>query len=139
MSSTVRDNNGNVVPAIGGTITLTSRQGLATRIEWDNGVILLRGGAEPFPSTGRSLFELGGTWQSNVGAQYFFSQVGRSFSWRAPTLSQYGEGTIEGPSATSGFTSVIIFEDSSGGEVIPNWYVISAQDAAGVIEMYGSA
>lgn len=117
----------------------TSREGLATRVEWDNGVILLRGGVEPSPPAGRSLFELGGTWQSNIGVTYYFSQVGRSFSWRAPTLGQSGDGTIEGPTLTSGTTSVIIFEDKQGNQVTPNWNVISAQDAAGVIEMYGSA
>lgn len=139
VTSTIRDNNGNFVPAIGGTIMETSRHGLATRVEWDNGVILSRGGDEPSPPTGRSLFELAGTWQSNIGVAYFFSQVGRSFSWRAPTLGQSGDGTIEGPTPTSGTTSAIIFEDKNGNQVTPNWNVISPQDAAGVIEMYGSA
>ena len=139
VTSSVRDNNGNFVRAIGGTIRKTSNFGRATHIVWDNGVILIRGEAEPSPPIGRSVFELSGTWQSNVGVEYFFAQVGRSFTWSAPAFGQSGEGSIEGPTATSGTTPVIIFEDKNGQPVTPNWSVITPQDAAGVIEIYDRA
>ncbi len=102
VTSTVRNNSGNMVPAIGGSIVGTSRTGLATRIDWDNGVVLSRSDAEPSAPPVRVLFELSGTWQSNVGVEYFFNQLGRSFSWRCPGLGQVGEGTIQGSSATPG-------------------------------------
>lgn len=139
VSSSVRDNNGNHVPAIGGTIKETTNYGWATRIEWDNGVVLVRPDPRALPA-GAEYFELSGLWQSNIGVEYFFNQSGRSFTWRAQSLGQFGEGQIENIddkwTEANGRTPVKVFVDKMGNPVHPNWDMISPETAAGVIQMY---
>jgi hypothetical protein len=95
---------------IKGTIAEKDSSGNPTRIEGENGVILVRIGgapAAPSPSTPPQpqappqpaaipggVISLSGQWNSNIGVTYELQQNGNQFTWTVPSLNQSGSGTI---------------------------------------------
>ena len=98
-----------------GSVTEADASGKPAKIVGENGVILFRetgGPAVPLkpqaqqppalmpkaPPSG--VFNIGGQWNSNIGAVYEIQQNGGQFTWSVPSLSQSGSGTISGTSVT---------------------------------------
>ncbi|GEM_PF-2136492 len=100
---------------------------------------------EPIPapvapgSPGKGPVSLAGTWQSNVGAEYVFSQTGAEFSWTAASLGQQGSGTVAGMKVTTQmagggvFNGQVIEVDPAGAARRIDWengVIIFRQGAA---------
>ncbi len=100
-----------------GRITEVDATGKATRIEWDNGVVLFRGpGPSPAPSpppaeqkkiVAKQLEglqvqglkvtpQLSGTWESSIRIKYEIIHRGESFTWTASQLKQQASGRVSG-------------------------------------------
>ncbi|MCU0592944.1 MAG: hypothetical protein MUC57_15905 [Desulfobacterales bacterium] len=90
-------------------------------------------------SSGKEPVSLAGTWQSNVGAEYVFSQSGAAFTWTAASLGQQGSGTIAGMKVTTQmagggvFNGQVIEVDPAGAARRIDWengVIIFRQGAA---------
>jgi len=85
-----------------GAVSVETPGGLATRMEWGNGVVFTRRAGVVTPKPSEAL--LGGTWQSNIGLVYEITQTDGQFTWAVAGIGQTGKGTLTGDSITASWS-----------------------------------
>lgn len=123
-----------------GNITEVDSSGVATRIEWDNGVVFFRkagsapsptapspqtvqtdptakvappGSIGPAPPTG--VIDISGKWTSTTGQVYEITQSGEQFTWYVAAMNEKGSGTLKGQNITASWTGNMGSGSAQGG------------------------